>query len=305
VLRKLQHAVLRAARRYSADGTQVISTLDALDRKLAECDAAAMISDDALRRVFGSFRMEVPLVDSDPFSLQYSNFQMDLYRRISGKAYSPQNEVSNVDPTSGAVRPFPFCTGSPSTAGNHSIALGFLLRTLKAGAGARILEFGAGWGNTTIALASLGYRVTAIDIEPRFCELIRKRALTAGVDIDVQNEDFFYAENVREQFDIAVFHECFHHCSDHIRLLKALRTAVKLDGRVYFSCEPINMTFPVPWGIRMDGESLWAIRRNGWLELGFHTEYFHDALTATGWVADVYSSRDIGWITVWEAHRAQ
>jgi hypothetical protein len=33
----------------------------------------------------------------------------------------------------------------------------------------------------------------------------------------------------------------------------------------------------------MDGESLWAIRRNGWLELGFNEKYFEEALLRAGW----------------------
>ena len=37
---------------------QIISSLDELDLKLAECDAAQKISDTALREVFSTFRME-------------------------------------------------------------------------------------------------------------------------------------------------------------------------------------------------------------------------------------------------------
>jgi hypothetical protein len=37
---------------------QVITKLDDLDVKLTECDAAQKISDDALREVFTTFRMD-------------------------------------------------------------------------------------------------------------------------------------------------------------------------------------------------------------------------------------------------------
>ena len=43
---------------------QTISTMEALDLKLAECDAAYRIWDDALRQVFTTFRMD--------FSTKYS-----------------------------------------------------------------------------------------------------------------------------------------------------------------------------------------------------------------------------------------
>ena len=85
--------------------------------------------------------------------------------------------------------------------------------------------------------------------------------------VNAVNADFMWAETVEDPFDAAVFFESFHHCSDHMRLLRALRQAVKPDGRAYFAAEPILPDFPIPWGLRMDGESLWAIRSNGWMEL--------------------------------------
>jgi cyclopropane fatty-acyl-phospholipid synthase-like methyltransferase len=47
--------------------------------------------------------------------------------------------------------------------------------------GASILEFGAGWGNTSIELAKVGYNVTAVDIEANFVELINLRAGKEGL----------------------------------------------------------------------------------------------------------------------------
>lgn len=71
----------------------------------------------------------------------------------------------------------------------------------------------------------------------------------------------------------AVFFECFHHCDDHRRLLRALHRAVQPGGCVVFAAEPIAPDYPVPWGVRMDGEALWAIHNFGWLELGFRDDY--------------------------------
>src|SRR5262249_24809614 len=153
-----------------------VSNLEELDRILIECDAAAAISDDELRKMFASFSMS--LLDKappDPFSEAYKTYQMQLYHRLAGKHYAPANEVSVFDLKEAAKRPFPFSTASPSTAGDHVMAVGVLLRNLKAPVNARIVEFGAGWGNTTIALATLGFDVTAVDIEARFCDLIGRR----------------------------------------------------------------------------------------------------------------------------------
>lgn len=283
---------------------EIISTMAALDAKLAECDAACKISDDALRLVFTTFRMDFSTeVPADPFSVEYHQFQMAIYEHIAGRKYSSLNEVSAFDVAALEPRPFPFYTGSCRTVGYFTMGMGFLLHSLDLPAGARVVEFGPGWGNTTIAMAMSGLDVTAVDIEANFCDLLRRRAGRHGVNLTVVNADFMWAETVAEPFDAAIFFECFHHCADHMRLLRALRTAVKPDGRVYFCAEPILPDFPLPWGLRMDGESLWAIRNNGWMELGYRDDYFREALTRTGWTATRHALPGLEWAAVWEARR--
>lgn len=285
---------------------RILTTLDELEAVLQECNAAASVSDDRLRDVFKTFRMDFSgELPDDPFDPAYAAAQMRIYERIAGKRYELGNEASVLDPEQAARRPFPYATGSCLTAGNHLGAIGFLLRTMRLQPGARVLEFGPGWGNTTIALAQLGFDVTAVDIEPRFCALIRSRAAAIGVPVRVVNADFFWMETIAEQFDAVVFFECFHHCSDHMRLLHGLRDVVKDDGHAYFGCEPVIEGYPVPWGLRMDGESLWAIRNFGWLELGFSEAYFRQALRRTGWSARKHASADLGWVSVWDAWKRQ
>lgn len=53
----------------------------------------------------------------------------------------------------------------------------------------------------------------------------------------------------------------------------------------------------------MDGESLWAIRKNGWLELGFNKAYFKAALERFGWTAIEYVGHDGPWSKVIIAKR--
>jgi 2-polyprenyl-3-methyl-5-hydroxy-6-metoxy-1,4-benzoquinol methylase len=280
---------------------RIITTLDDLDEALAECDRAARVSDDELRRVFQTFRLELPVrLPKDPFSLEYANAQMALYERVSGRRYSTRNEETIFDPEAAIVRPFPY-TSSSQVAGAHLGAIAFLLRNIKLRAGARVLDVGPGWGNTTLELAKLGFEVTALDIEPRFCQLIRERADRAAVQVEIVNDDFFWIERVRQRFDAIVFFESFHHCADHLRLLRALGPALASGGLVYFGAEPITPELPVHWGLRTDGESLWAIRRHGWLELGFRPDYFDRALWQCGFSAVVHTSSDLPWIHLWEA----
>ena len=280
-----------------------ISNLEQLDRKLQECDAAR--SDAALREIFSTFQMVPQVVGLNPFGDEYRHLQIELYERIAGKEYRPANEVSNFDIEAALHRPYPYLTESAEIAGNYLLAVGALVRRLKVPKGGRVLEFGPGWGNTTATMARLGYRVTAVDVEPNFCSLIRQSAVRNQLPIEVINSDFMWAEGVTEPFDAVVFFECFHHCADHIRLLKALKKAVKPEGRLYFGGEPITDSFPMPWGVRMDGESLWAIRKNGWLELGFSEKYFEQALLSTGWSLEKHESGDHFSANVWEARHVE
>ncbi len=155
---------------------QTITTLAELDAKVAECEDARQVSDDALRRVFRSFRMDPPAdMPRHPFSEEYSRYQLALYHRLAGKPYDVRNEVTSLEVEEAAKCPFPYNTGGTVTTADQYTAIGALLRRLDLAPGARVLEFGPGWGNTTLALALLGFQVTAIDIEKRFCDLVQKR----------------------------------------------------------------------------------------------------------------------------------
>lgn len=195
------------------------------------------------------------------------------------------------------------CTQSTGTAGHHLLAIGFLLCKLALPPGARIVEFGPGWGNSTMELARLGLDVTAVDIEPSFCEVVRRRAVQLGVRVAVVEADFFWAEKVAAPYDAALFFECFHHCHDHLRLLRALHGAVRPGGSVFLASEPIIDGYAVPWGLRMDGEALWAIRNFGWLELGYDEEYFREALARTGWRGTRHECSTVPWASVWQLQR--
>ena len=275
-----------------------------LDEFIMECRNAASQSDTALRSVFQNYRMEYQSVDRiDPFSDEYRKRQFDIYSLIARKDYSTMNEETVFDTEKAVHKPFPYLTENTTTAGNHFVAIGHLLKSMNLAEKSSIVEFGPGWGNTSLILAQLGYQLTVIDIEARFCELIQKRAKQINVPIEVINDNFFWAEKTERKFDTVVFFESFHHCHDHIRLLKALQNIVSDQGQVIFAAEPILPDFPIPWGIRLDGESLWAIRNAGWMELGYQEDYFRAALKKTGWRGQKYICHDPNWATVWVAKR--
>ncbi len=269
-----------------------IATLEQLDEILLECDRAQKISDDALRRVFKTFEMQAEALDlpDHPESREYRELQFALYRRISGREYSVANEASNWLSVDEAIkRPFPYYTDSYQTVSDQLIAIGLIVKTMRLPPRSRILEFGPGWGNTTVTLARMGYRVTAVDIESRFLDVIRGRAVGFADNIETIVGDFSIIDSLHGQYDAILFYESFHHCSAHQSLIAGFDRRLAADGIVVFASEPITDAFPMPWGLRLDGQSLWAARKFGWLELGFQERYFRSLLAQQGWKVEKHA----------------
>ena len=173
--RRIWHSLpgsIRRSQKVNVDklaGRRSVASLEELDEILVELEDAAKVSDDELRRVFTTFAMEFPGdPPADPRSQAYRDRQFELYEYLHGKPYDPSHEVSDFDPEKAARQPFPYYTESPTTVGNQLIAVGHIIRSLDLRPSSSVLEFGPGWGNTTIALARMGYALTAVDIEKRF-----------------------------------------------------------------------------------------------------------------------------------------
>jgi 2-polyprenyl-3-methyl-5-hydroxy-6-metoxy-1,4-benzoquinol methylase len=262
-------------------------TLAELDHELEVLSGAEARSDDELRRGFGTFQLALDqsAFPDDPYSEEYYRSQMALYCRIAvSEGYQLSNERTLLDGVENMARvPFPYYTRSPQTVSDQLMAIGFIIRTLNLPAGATILEFGPGWGNTTIHLARMGYSVTAVDIEPNFVEIIKQRAAAIACPVRVMVGNFGSTPEPDERFDAILFFECFHHCADHLKLIDRLRELVNPGGVVAFAAEPILEEFHAPWGVRLDGMALWSIRRSKWMELGYKESYFVRTMMRAGW----------------------
>ena len=279
----------------------MIHTLEELDDALAPVDTSPY---DEQKRIFASFRMEVDRSQRlDPRSAAYRDRELGFYEWISGKRYSPANDVTTLDVCAASRDPFPYFTENAEAVGNHLMAIGYLIRTLDVPAGGSILEFGPGWGNLTMELARTGYRVTAVDIAPDFLALVGERARREARDIKLIHGDFSVAAEIDRRFDAVVFFESFHHCLDHRALVAELKRLVEPRGKVVFAAEPITDDFDVPWGIRLDGESLWAMRRNSWFESGFRESYFVQMLRSEGWRVTKTVCDETPWGVVFVATR--
>jgi 2-polyprenyl-3-methyl-5-hydroxy-6-metoxy-1,4-benzoquinol methylase len=277
--------------------SRVLHTTAELDATLAEAQRAFDRSEEEGQRFCEGFRFEPPApLPRDPHSADYRAAQLELYRQISGRpSYAVENEHSQANLAAALQRPFPFSTGSSTVAGDYFIAIGFLLKVLKLAPGARVLELGAGWGQTTEMFLKLGCDVTAVEVDPVFVELIRTRCGAHADRLQVVASDMLAYRSERP-FDAVVFFEAFHHCADHLAMLRNLEHLVAPGGQVAFASEPIS-DFPFPWGVRLDGAELYVMRRYGWLELGFESGYFMSTLKQLGWRAERQRSHSISAMT--------
>lgn len=127
----------------------------------------------------------------------------------------------------------------------------------------------------------MGYELTVVEADEKFISLIQHRAGVLSDRLTCHHGDMA-TFRVDQTFDAVMFFECFHHCSDHLTLLKNLDAMLAPDGVMIFAAEPI-VDLPYPWGVRLDGISVHSIRKFGWLELGFDTTYFRRTLDDLGW----------------------
>ena len=202
--------------------------------------------------------------------------------------YTLANEHTPIDLEKFLAQPFPYCTGSPIVVGDQLIAYGYIIKMLNltpAGPRRRVRR---GLGPRDDGPRDDGGRRDRRG-DRRGLRRIpqRQTAHLPNVEI-VQGDMLTFSPN--EPYDAALFFESFHHCSDHLEMLRRLHDIVKPSGQVMFAAEPIDH-FPFPWGLRLDGMSLWSTRRYGWLELGFDSAYFVEALAKQGWVSHPHRVR--------------
>ncbi|MBA4066514.1 MAG: hypothetical protein C0501_22980 [Isosphaera sp.] len=265
-----------------------VLTLDDLDAELARAVGAAAVSHDAFLAALDEIRLAYPPdLPPDPDSPEYRAAQMALYHRVSGRpAYRPETSEATPFDARHVEFPFPYFTRSCRIVGRQLVGIGLLIEALDLPPGGRVLEFGVGYGKTTIELAQMGFDVTAVDVYAPFLDLVVRRCRALGREVTPVRADMLeYRPAAR--FDRVVFSACFHHCSDPARMAARLADLVAPGGAVVFADEPVVDHFPVPWGLNLGGQALWAIRTNGWLELGFRTDYFLRLLARYGWGCEV------------------
>ena len=286
-----------------------VTSIEELDIALAEADQvsehsleaglkkASKIYYDLNRKKSKESILERKYSRKKVFSKEYFDGQMALYREISGKSdYETSNEFNEfkIDIN---TKPYPYSSNSTSLVSDYLISLGFLISKLDAPAGSEIIEFGAGWGNLTLQLLQMGFKVTVVEINPDFARYIKNRCSAFAENLTIANKDMLaFVASSKRSFHTAIFNASFPTRHAHIEHRKKIQNIIETKGTIAFLGEPVLRTrdlttLPYPWGLRIDGGSLNGIRKHGWLELGFTKNYFKKALKKTGWRARFHSSK--------------
>lgn len=268
---------------------EVVTDFDRLESKLDAAEKAAAVSDNAFRQSLASWYLSPALVGqipADPFSHEYETFQRELYKRLANKEYDIVNEATDFDFDHSFLWPYPYSTKSAQTVGIHLMGYGWLIRKMNLPPESRILEIGSGFGPLTVHLASMGYRVTCLDISEPLLDFVKARTAHLPQPVKTICGDMATAE-LGGPYDAVIFNASLHHSFEHREIVQRLDSILIADGIVAFTAEPVvadnSRLLPYPWGIRLDGLGIWAVCKEGWLELGFQESYFIQVLNEAGW----------------------
>jgi SAM-dependent methyltransferase len=276
---------------YRLRGVRFVDNPDNLDRLLEDISKRHPVFDENAIAESSKicYRWRDLRLPRDDRSAEYARKQADLYRCLSGKDLHDPNQLDN-EFNAEPDRHCPGSQGEGSSAmdGRQSMMAGQIIGAMKLPPGSRILELGAGCGDVTEELAHAGYRVTAVEINPTYAERIRSRMEQSGGDVKISNQDMLdFVRHSSDEYDAALFVASLHHCMKHVELLDHLSERIAPGGILCFADEPVfsaeNPFLPYSWGIRLDGQSLYFMRRYGWLELGFQSSYFRRVLSQLGW----------------------
>ncbi len=281
--------------------TEIVSLTPAnMDAFISEARSLLEQNHQKWDQFVGQHKFAVPsvAVPDDTTSEAYKEFQINLWKIVSGR--SEYNAAvceanTNLSYVKGITDTYPFVTRDNSTIQNYFAAVNAIFGKLELPAPADIIEFGVGWGHTTRFLSNCGYNVTAVDIEKSFLDLIPRFSLPGSTEVELVHSDFVSDSFESGRYDLAIFYECFHHCLNHRALVDQLQRILRPGGKVIFCAEPFyDDWFDFPWGLRLDGHSVWAIRNFGWMELGFRKSYMIDLLTNAGFSPEWSSVPGIG-----------
>ena len=115
---------------------------------------------------------------------------------------------------------------------------GWILRAMGSLTGKRLLDVGAGLGESSVYFAKQGAEVTTSDLSPGMVELAVKLGELHGVKlrgIVAAGEELGVPEN---HFDFVYAANTLHHVTDKVKFFEQIRRALKPGGR-FFTWDPL------------------------------------------------------------------
>lgn len=229
----------------------------------------------------------------DPWGEEYSAQQQRLWRLITGveRLYSPAEDEKEFgwEGVDAVRRPGYYMrrdAQAVSSAGDHWIATGMLLKHCRLASGDRALEYGAGFGQSALALARLGVQVDTVDISEAFCGFVREQAKHFDVPLEAFCAPFGTNPRPGERYKLIWFYESFHHCLDFAAVVPRLEQMLDDGGCVILGGEPVvdrpNAAVPYPWGVRLHSEVIAVMRQTRWFELGFTEAFLLEVFDRSG-----------------------
>jgi SAM-dependent methyltransferase len=220
----------------------------------------------------------------DPWGTAYAEQQHRLWQLVAGVEHDYVPEVDEKEHSWAHVDPVRtpgfYARRDPeavSAASDHVLATGMLLKHCGLKPGDWALEYGAGFGQSALALARLGVNVDTVDISTTFCDFVRQQAECFQVPLTPFHGRFGTHPRPEVKYRLIWFYESFHHCVDFQQLVPRLHELLAEGGKVILGGEPIMereyAAVPYPWGVRLHSEVVAVVRRQHWFELGF-TEAF-------------------------------
>lgn len=242
----------------------------------------------------GALRMqpaEIGLLNRlDPFSADYRKLCEALYLRIAQRAvYDPSlDEKSGLGEAPDVWRGVtPFAFRSSRFVAEFLASWAAIFDALEMSEGQSILEYGPGSGQILLMLARSGMASYGVDIDQDSLDVVRRQSDAMNLAVALDRAEFGGGFDGR-RFDRILFYEAFHHALKFETLLLGLHDRLNPGGKLLLAGEPIvavgESSVPYPWGPRMDGLSLYCIRRRGWMELGFQADFFVSLMMRCGWL---------------------
>lgn len=258
-----------------AVGVGTVAT-DDLHDFVEECDRLGGIHTSEASELVADFSLSfsTPVDPSlDGFDPTYVDQQLALYREISGRDVDQEsNEQGEVVFENHLHAPNPYGILEPERVPHHARTILTTYLVADVPVGGRVLDMGCGWGMSTEMFAFCGCSVTAVDINASFTELVARRADERGYDVTTVRSSFDdFASD--EQFDLVFFYECLHHAIRPWTVLERLATNVAPGGKIAFAGEPIQTQHWPHWGLRLDPQSVYCIRKYGWFENGWSSAF--------------------------------